>query len=435
MKKQHSSQKNNLLDFIILSGGAIIGQGITILFSPLLSRVYSPEEMGFYTLVLTAVAMFESAVCLRYELVIVSEAREANIQPLIAICVRLAIPISAIVTIGYLIYVIAAKQIESQQWWIVLFIFPIMLLHGISCISTSYNNRKKEYQRISYASIMQSGVHNSFSALMGLFHFGVLGLILGRILGYLANVYVSIGAKRFCKAYKIVRENKTADCIYLLKENRKQALFSTPAVILSCAAYSIINLFIHILYGDAVLGLYSYSYRLLGLPLIVVSANLSRMFFKEAAVEFHETGRMKRSFSQLFFPLFGIAILMVVLFKLFAPTVFAVVFGEQWKEAGVYVQILAPMFAIRFIATSFTNVTIINGKQIISFILQMTYLLATVLLYAYSSVYHIDILAFLKWMNILFCIIYTVYFFVILKMCVNPRESSEKFKNRHSSTE
>jgi len=47
----------------------------------------------------------------------------------------------------------------------------------------------------------------------------------------------------------------------------------------------------------------------------------------------------------------------------FAPPLFAFVFGEPWREAGRYAQLLAPMYAMRFVASPLGFVLIIAEKQ------------------------------------------------------------------------
>lgn len=410
-------------NFITLAGGSVLGQGIAILFSPILSRLYSPEEMGVYTLVLTAVGMFESAVCLRYELLIVSEEQERKTSQLIAASVRICFALSALITAGYLGYSLITNQVEDKDLGLVLFSFPILVLHGISCISASYNNRLREYKRMSLASVTQGGLHNGLSALFGLLHFGSIGLIFGRLIGYIGNVLVSIGLRRIPAGVKTVKNHPFRECISVLKENKKQALFSTPAVLVSGIAYSVINIFIADLYGEKILGLYSYSYRLLGLPLIVVSASISRLFFKDASVEFERYGHMKKTFMHLLVPLFGIAVAMTVGFKLLAPWAFAFFFGEQWREAGVYVQILAPMFAVRLVATSYANATIVRKKQFLSLMLQILYLVVTFSVYQYAKSSSIGVHSFLNILNWSFVVIYMIYFVVLMQLCFSREKN------------
>ncbi len=414
--------RKGLYDFILLAGGSMLGQGMAILFAPILSRIYTEEQMGTYTLILTAVGMFESAICLRYDLIIVSEEQESRIRSIFYSCVRIALLLSAVITVGFSSYLVLTDQLEIKKIWLGAFIFPALICGGLILIITALNNRYRQYKSIAASSLAQGFVHNGLSALLGLTHvFGVLGLILGRIAGYISYLLIATktDAAKKLKDYDLLPRPERVE---ILKENKKQALFSTPAVIISCLSYSIINLFLSQLYGKGVLGIYSYSYRLLGLPLTVISANISRMFFKDASIEYHQNHNMKRSFIKMLIPVAMISIVMVVGFRLFAPPVFAFFLGERWREAGVFVQLLAPMYGVRLLSNSFTNATIVVSKQFISLALQILYLVAATTIYFVCRQNALDVYSFLKIMNLMFCVIYVAYFAVLAFICLRTEK-------------
>lgn len=415
-------KKKGLFDFILLASGSMLGQGMAILFAPILSRIYTEEQMGTYTLILTAVGMFESAICLRYDLILVSEKNENKIKSIAFSCFRITLLLSLIVTLVYTVYLLITDQLPISKMWLGLFVFPALMCGGIILILTALNNRNREYKNIASSSLAQGFVHNGLSTVLGLTHiFGAIGLIIGRLAGYIAYILLAsrTEAVRSIKNNELL--NKTERLI-ILKENKKQALFSTPAVIISCFSYSIINLFLSQLYGKSTLGIYSYSYRLLGLPLTVISANISRMFFKDASVEYQGRKNMRHSFFKMLVPILCISIVMVFCFEMFAPSLFAFFLGDRWREAGVFVQILAPMYGIRLLSNSFSNATIVTGKQFVSLIVQILYLIAAALVFFICKINSLGVYSFLKIMNILFCVIYAIYFFVLATMCLRTEK-------------
>ena len=66
-------QNKALSSITTLASGSLIAQVITILTSPITTRIFTPEELGTYTLLITAVNMFGPIICLRYDLAIVTE--------------------------------------------------------------------------------------------------------------------------------------------------------------------------------------------------------------------------------------------------------------------------------------------------------------------------------------------------------------------------
>jgi O-antigen/teichoic acid export membrane protein len=58
-----------------------------------------------------------------------------------------------------------------------------------------------------------------------------------------------------------------------------------------------------------------------------------------------------------------IALPIFALIVLFAPELFAFFFGNYWREAGVYAQILSPWIFLNFIVSPISGVYLIVGKQ------------------------------------------------------------------------
>ena len=109
---------------------------------------------------------------------------------------------------------------------------------------------------------------------------------------------------------------------------------------------------------------------MLGLPLSIISVNVSKAFFEKASREYDKTGQFCKTYLQSSLLLLAVAVPMTVLLILLAPWAFELCFGEGWGTAGRYVQVLAPMFGIRLIVGSLTPTMTISKKQGLELILQ-----------------------------------------------------------------
>ena len=112
------------------------------------------------------------------------------------------------------------------------------------------------------------------------------------------------------------------------------------AALLSIVSIESVIMILSLFFGPTVVGLYAMGYRLVGMPTRVMGTAVASVFYQEAAVAYHE-GELDKvvltTFSSLVnLGLFPFAILMGI-----APDLFEVVFGPQWREAGVFTQILA----------------------------------------------------------------------------------------------
>lgn len=407
-----------LKNFFQLAIGTIIAQVISIAVSPLITRIYTKEELGIYTLLLTIVSIFGSVICGRYDMKIVSVSTERESQALCKGSIQITLASSVIVTLGYYTYLIFFTKESSYTAQYTFWVFPILIGTGLVNIFTSYNNRHKEYAIISKVGILRSLIQSGFSVILGYMHFNVFGLILSQILGVFSGL--SWQSKEFRKNYKSPISQKEVNKVLL--NNSKQPLFSVPAVLAATSAYSITNIFISSLYGLSVLGSYSISFRLLGMPLSIISTNISRLFFKEGSIEYDKTRSVKRTFLKISLLTFLIALPMVVFLELFAPQLFSFFFGASWKDAGVYVQYLAPMFGIRLVVTSLATSLIILNKQQFEMIIQFTYLIASVVIFLIAKASIFSIEKYLLIYNLIFSVIYLCYYMILMKLCLKNKE-------------
>src|SRR5699024_604317 len=77
-------KSNNLLaSFSILASGSVIAQLITMLVSPIITRLYSPEDMGNYTLIVTAVSIFGPVISLKYDMAILLVESEKELKAIL----------------------------------------------------------------------------------------------------------------------------------------------------------------------------------------------------------------------------------------------------------------------------------------------------------------------------------------------------------------
>ncbi|NBJ70850.1 MULTISPECIES: lipopolysaccharide biosynthesis protein [Clostridia] len=410
--KKIFEDKSFIKAVISLTSGSFFAQTLTILASPLLTRIFSPQELGVYTLVLTAEGLFAGIICGRYDVSIVYEQDENKVFALIKSSSLITFFLSLIISISYGSYYFIFNEEYSSYWYAIVFIFFMLLFNGLNRILEAYNNRKKEYKVITTVYIIKTLIQNVGSVALGLLKLSVLGLLFSHTIGLLGGLKKQ--AKTISLHINKIRSVKNNEMKEVLRDHFRQPLYSAPANFANKFSYTSILVFIESLFGLAVLGFYSISYKALGLPLTVISNNVAKVFFQEASSEFNLTGRFYRSFNKISVFLLFISIPMVVVLFFFSPKVFELVFGEKWKEAGVYVQILAPMFGVRFIVNTVAYGLQIVKKQHLELILQFLFIFASTGGYIFTKISYLNVNQFLLIISISFSIIYFLYFIVIM---------------------
>jgi len=406
MKKLWIRFKSNkfLVSFSTLASGSVIAQIISIFVSPITTRLFTPEQFGYYTVIATAVSLFGPIICLKYDMAIILSGTEKDTYSLIKLCLILCIPLSILIGIMYGLIFMRGDYPGFSLWISICAAIVLLAAYGLNNILIAHNNRNSSYKLISSVTVVKSAVNNSLLIVSGLFHVGTPGIIVSQIL----SSFAGLGRQS-----KDIRNNlhrfKEIDFAAIKKsflENRKQPVYNASSALVTTTIYSSINLFIKSVYSTEQLGLYSLSYRVLGIPFSVISANIARVFFDSAVKEAAACGNYKRTFRKTVIVLSSTIIPIITLIALLSPWIFSFVFGAAWEAAGLYVRLLAPMFGVRLIAESLTTSFIVSNKQQFELIFQSTLLGGEIVIYFICFFGSLSIESFLISISLLYVVIY-----------------------------
>ncbi len=387
-----------------------------------MTRLFTTEQVGEYTLLLTAISIFGQVVALRYDVAIVTENEEENIFPIVKLSVALSFFLSFVISVGYAIsYVFESLSLGSILFKTV-FIFLLLFLTGVTNTLVSFNNRCREYGLITKVHVKRSLAKELVMTMGGLIHPHAMILAVSQAVGIVFGVKEqSKSLYRSSEKFSAFKKIPFSKCKEMAVRHRKQAIFSTPAIFANNFSYSSINIFIETLFGVSTLGLYSISYRILGIPLSLISGNISKVYFEEAARQYNERGNYRKLFLKISALLFAMAVPFAVALMLLAPVVCAFVFGKEYYMAGIYIRYLAPMFAIRLVVSPLTVGMQICQKQQHELLVQIMFIVSSVCAFIVSKMAGWSALSYLAFVSAAFTIVYIVYYLYLFKISKSDR--------------
>ncbi len=358
--KSKSEFSRNLL---VLMGGSTVAQAIPIAISPILTRLYSPEDFGILALYLGIFGILSITVTGRYELAIPLPRgdREAiNLFALSLIITTIWVLVSIVVIILFkdsILEILNAKPLGN-----LLYLIPLSLLFaGLNKSLRYWSNRKKYFKAISLSQILQSSSSASIQLIFN-FLYKSIGLIGGNIVGMMLSTYILL--KRFLKSdRRLISKIKRVTIISQMKRYRDFPLINSLHAFSDVARISGSVMLISSFFGVEVLGFYSLALRILQLPLGILGSSLGQILYQKLS-SLHSDGHnlypyIKKSLIRLTLlsiPIFAILYIMV-------SDIFASVFGEEWREAGEYSQALIPYLFMSFIISPISTVPIILDRQ------------------------------------------------------------------------
>ncbi|MGB9872487.1 MAG: lipopolysaccharide biosynthesis protein, partial [Anaerolineae bacterium] len=342
----------------------------TVLVSPVLTRLYSPEDFGAFGVYASILGIVTVIASLRYEYAIPLPEEDETAANILALCFTLLIGMT---TLSWFVVQVLGDQIVT--WANVpglkpyLWLIPLgMLGAGTYQILNYWAVRKRDFPRIARTRLSRGVARAALQVGVGFAHSGPLGLLLGQLAGETAGS-ASLGLAAWRKdrvPFKAIslRGIRRAGARY-----RRFPLFSSWADLLDSMGLQVPQLLFAAFYGAEVAGWFALGQRVIAAPLNIVVDSVAQVYFGEAArLPRDDPKAMKRLFLKLTGRLALVGGLPVALICSLAPWFFAFVFGPGWETAGRYVQILGVMFAVRFATVPLSHTLNVLERQDLYFI-------------------------------------------------------------------
>ena len=393
---------------LTLMTGTSLAQAIPIAISPILTRLYSPEEFGRFALYM-AVAMIASVLVTgRYELAILLPRQDRDALHITALAVALSIAISAVllVIVIFLAQPLAALLGDAALAPWLYWVPASTLLLGVYQSLNYWSNRKAQYKRLAISRTVQSGSAALAQLGSGYAGSGAVGLVGGQITGQVLATGVlarliwredrgSIRALRPLRSLALAKKYIDFPKYLIVAHGFNTASGQMPVLLLSA------------LFNTTTAGFFTLTQRVMAAPMSLVAGALGDVFRQEASQAYIHQGHCKAIYQKTFKRLLLISVVPFVVFFFVAPELFAWVFGEQWRVAGEYAQILTPMAFLQFITNPLSSMFMIAEKQKIDLLWQICLLTLVVVSFFFGKFYSSEKIA-LAIFSTSYCLMYGV---------------------------
>jgi lipopolysaccharide exporter len=362
--KSLSGDKKSVLALV---GGTTIAQGLNFIFSPIQTRLFSPEVFGELSVFTSITGIIGIIICLGYDQGIVLPKDDDEGFSILKLAWLFATIIS---TVSLIIFGFFNKQIYSwfnafalaKYWYYV----PItLLLTGLIQASNYWLIRKEKFTILSYNKVIPVLALNLVSIGLGFVGNKALGARLFSIL--ISSVFnIAILLSVIIPDLK-VKERIKYKKIDLIKKYKNFLLYDIWSNLINNLSWMLVPILLNSYFGSFVAGQYSVSLKVIQLPASIIGASIGQVFLKTASQKRH-TNELYSYTILMIRKMFLYTLPFAVILALFGKVLFAFVFGEQWATAGLYTQILALWAVVWFVASPISAVVVILQKQKISLI-------------------------------------------------------------------
>jgi O-antigen/teichoic acid export membrane protein len=357
---------------VTLAGGAALAQVLPLLAAPVLTRLYSPAEFGLlsmYVAWLSALAVLATA---RYEMAIVlpgSPRAAANLFGLsLLITAALSLLTGLVLWPAPNFWARLAQESELGDW---LDLLPFSLAAaGAMQAWSNWNTRHERYRANAAGRLAQAAGVVSVQLGLGMLGVGAAGLLLGQFAGQLASLTAQAWhdiKQRFAWRKEVTRTEMLAQA----REYSEFPKINAPHALAGAIQDTLTVTVLLTLAGAATVGHYGLMMRVLKLPAALVGQAVAQVAYRDLAAARQRGEPLAPKLRKLMLLLLALAMPPYLVIQFGGPLLFALVFGEAWREAGHYAQALAPYILFHFIASPLGMVSLVIQRQRSAFALMV----------------------------------------------------------------
>jgi len=333
----------------VLASGSLLAQFIVMLASPLLTRLYTPQEFGFLAIFSSMLNMLMVVASLRYQIAIPLAKNDRAGVATVLLCLVIGVGMAAVVLFLLLMFGDTFARLvnvqEDSKWF---YLLPVAVLFaGWFEAFRLWGVRTRSFIPLAKARVQQSAAMTLVQ--IGGFRFGVAALVLGQVVGRIAGFFRL--AVPFRRAMSDHGQSVTrSELVLQASDFRRFPIHSTWGTLLSVTGRQLPTVYFAALVGPAGAGLYALSQRMLSTPLTLVSESISSVFTSRvvASDDNEWLGHIIRIFSSSLCMLAAVPTLALMVA---GEDSFAIIFGSAWSEAGVFSAIMAPWVYLVFVST------------------------------------------------------------------------------------
>ncbi len=385
-----------------------MAQAIPFAMSPILTRLYSPDDFGVFAVFIGWVSIISVIVTGRYELAILLPKSERNAFHVVFLSVGLSILVSLVLQVlllilkNPLIIYLENPKIDEHLPYVPL----STMLIGIYASLNYWCHRKSNYRQLAITKIAQTTSCAAPQVGFGLIKKYSGGLIWGQIVGQIIVVTYQFNRilvedrdriKTLCKnrVLALAKKYKNFPRFLILAHGLNTASSQVPIMLLG----SLINT------GAA--GNYILIQRVMGAPMALFANAIGDVFRQEASREFAQNRNCKELYVATFCRLVIFGLPPFVLFYIFAPTIVQTIFGKSWLMAAEYAKMMCPMFFFQFVTSPLSSMFTIAEKQQHDLLWQILLFLSTTSAFLISVFYSSQVNP-LKAFSLVYSIMYII---------------------------
>ncbi len=327
-------------NILVVMSGTAAAQVIGFALTPIISRFFSPSDFGVFGSFNSVAGIIAAGVTLQYtQAIMLPKQKEDAINLFVVSCLCTCI-VAFLCLIGCVVVPTALNGLmKTNGIWALGLLVVATTISGLNESCGAWCVRVKAFKRTSASQVIRSLSSNGTQIGLGYFRAGGAGLIISSIL---ADILASLNLARvvFRDLGELYRNIRWKRMKQLAKDYSDFPMYSASMNVINSLSLGLPVLLLAYFYGIAVAGAYAFGMRILSVPMGFVLTALRQVLFQKAAETHNDGERLMPLYVKITSGLFALTLLPSLVIFIWAPQLFAWVFGSQWHLAGEFARSL-----------------------------------------------------------------------------------------------
>ena len=337
-----------------MAGGTAASQVILMLFSPLTTRLYGPEAYGMQGVFFSIVALTSTVAALSYPSAIALPRSDAEAWALARLSIAISLLVSCLV--GVVLFfraegALVALHADAIQPVIAL--LPVAIFATVVCgVTGAWLMRRKAFAVVAKASVLTALTINLMKVGVGaLYPIAAILVIANVAANVLRTALMLWGMRKSTPSESAapIEEESRLGAWQLAGKYGDFALLRTPQTFINALSASLPIMMLASYFGPVSVGYYALANTVLGIPGAMIGGSVMQVFYPRVNEAFHRGENIRELIVKATLGLAFAGAIPLAAVLIAGPTLFSVVFGAGWEQAGVYAQWLSVWLFFQYV--------------------------------------------------------------------------------------
>ncbi|NWJ41643.1 MAG: lipopolysaccharide biosynthesis protein [Geothrix sp.] len=397
--------------------GTAMGHVFVLASTPFLSRLYSTDQFGELALLLSISGIVLAAGCLRYEMALPG-AEERAAVPIFMLCGVIAASLAILAFCACFLpwhrwFDHPILQLIREPWLVAGLVVGTAMFQAVAAFLV----REGRFAPLAALRTSQGFLY-AMLAILPLF-----GLLWSYVLSFLAGGLVLSGWV-YWKHRAQTRSSSPGMLLATARDYKRFPIYLLPGIVLDMVGLSVCVWIISAMYGLSQVGQYSQIQRLIGAPMLLISASLSQAMLKHASDEQRARRPVWPLVKNLALILGACCLALLIVMFFFGSWGLHHFLGPKWRVDTFFVCIIALPVFVRSSVSPLSTVLITTGRLRHALIWQVCFFVTSVSILPWLAA-HTSFDRFLLGYAVHQCVLYLIYFLIIRHDSKVPGPSTE----------